>query len=75
MKKIILMILILLISIYSYGKIVASLEEVSKPQMMAISENYFLITEGSTIFIYSTKDFSFVKKFGKAGEGPREFKI
>ncbi len=75
MKKLILMILIILISIYSYGKVIATLEEISKPQMMAVSEKYFLITEGSTIFIYSTKDFSFVNKFGKAGEGPREFKI
>ncbi len=75
MKKIILLILIILISLYSYGKVAAAFEEVSKPQMMAVSGDYLLITEGSTIFIYSTKDFSFIKKFGKPGEGPREFKI
>ncbi len=68
-------VLSLLISFFAYGKVVTTLERISKPQMISVSENYFLITEGSTIFIYSMKDLSFVRKFGKAGEGPKEFKV
>jgi uncharacterized protein YlbG (UPF0298 family) len=33
------------------------------------------VTQEATVFIYSLKDFKLVKKFGKAGEGPREFRI
>jgi hypothetical protein len=32
------------------------------------------LTEGAAIFIYSLKDFKLIKKFGRDGEGPREFK-
>jgi len=31
------------------------------------------ISDGPTIFIYSLKDYSLIKKFGKEGEGPQEF--
>lgn len=31
------------------------------------------ITHGTSIYIYSLKDFKLVKKFGKQGEGPSEF--
>jgi len=75
MRKLIVFTLILLSSICIYGKVVASFEEISKPQMMSINEDYLLITEGHSIFVYSTKDYSLIKKFGRAGEGPKEFKI
>ncbi|MEN8154668.1 MAG: hypothetical protein ABFR75_11665 [Acidobacteriota bacterium] len=75
MKKILLFILLILISFLAQGKVVASLEEISQPKMMSLSKDYLLITEGSSIFVYSMKDFSLVKKFGKEGEGPKEFKV
>jgi hypothetical protein len=39
-----------------------------------MDDTQYYITEGASIFIYSFKDHKLVGKFGKAGEGPREFK-
>ena len=75
MKKIILILLMLLIALTLPGKVLTQLEELAKPQLISVSKDYFLITEGATIFVYSMKDHKLVKKFGKAGEGPKEFKI
>ncbi len=71
MSKKYLFIIFILISFLTYGKVVTALEEISQPKMMSISKDYLLITEGSSIFVYSMKDFSLVKKFGKEGEGPK----
>jgi hypothetical protein len=38
-----------------------------------VDENQMYITENTTIFIYSLKDFKLMKKFGKEGQGPQEF--
>ena len=65
----------ILIALALPGKVLTQLEEVLKPQLISVSKDYFLINEGATIFIYSMKDHKLVKKFGKAGEGPKEFKI
>jgi hypothetical protein len=46
-----------------------------KPQIMDMSSDKLFISEAPTIYIYSLKDFSLIKKFGKGGEGPREFKV
>ncbi len=75
MKKTIILTLIILLSLHTFGKVVASLEDISKPQMISISKDYILITEGHSIFVYSKKDYTLTKKFGKAGEGPKEFKV
>lgn len=57
------------------AKKVATLNEILKPDMLAVGNNRIYITEGAAVSIYSLKDFHLVKKFGKEGEGPREFKI
>lgn len=75
MKKIILIILLLIIALTLQGKVMVQLEDLSKPQLLSVSKDYFLITEGASIYVYSRKDMSLLKKFGKAGEGPKEFKI
>jgi len=75
MKKIIAFSLLFSLFIFVNGKKLTTLNEISKPNMLSIEGNNFLITEGTSVFIYSLKDFSLVKKFGKEGEGPREFKI
>jgi hypothetical protein len=56
------------------GKI-ATLEGLMRPDAIDIGNNRIYITEGTTIYIYSLEDFRLLKKFGKAGEGPREFRI
>ena len=75
MKKIIFLLIILLLVILTHAEKIAELEELMKPQIIDMSNNNLYVSEGSSIYIYSLKDFSLIKKFGKEGEGPREFKI
>lgn len=51
------------------------LEEINQPQFIAVDDHQCYIAENATVYIYSLKDFSLVKSFGKEGEGPREFKL
>jgi len=51
-----------------------SLENIYQPSMFLVNYDKIYILENATIYIYSLKDFKLVKKFGKAGEGPQEFK-
>lgn len=57
------------------AKKLANLPELLKPQRMVIDGNKLFIVEGTSIYIYSLKNYKLVKKFGKMGEGPGEFKI
>jgi hypothetical protein len=54
---------------------VIPMPELMKPEALFFDGTQIYITEGTTIYIYSLKDFKLVKKFGKAGEGPQEFMI
>ena len=49
--------------------------ELLSPELIRVDENKIYITEKANIYIYSKKDFKLVKKFGKKGAGPEEFKI
>jgi hypothetical protein len=51
------------------------LPEVLKPELIRVDDTQLYITEGASIYIYSLKDFKLIKKFGKEGEGPQEFKV
>lgn len=75
MKKPILLFVILLLSLGISAEKIAELPEVLKPDQIDVGHNRLFVSQGATIYIYSLKDFSLLKKFGKAGEGPREFKI
>jgi hypothetical protein len=48
--------------------------EIFNPMSIKVDENQIYITQGVEIFIYSKKDIKLLTKFGKEGEGPREFK-
>jgi hypothetical protein len=45
------------------------------PDSITVDKNRIYITDGAAISIYSREDFKLIKKFGKKGEGPREFKV
>lgn len=75
MKKIIFLLIIIFLVLFAHAKKIADLPDLMKPQIMDMSSDKLFISEGTTIYIYSLKDFSLFKKFGKAGEGPREFKV
>jgi hypothetical protein len=44
------------------------------PDHIYLSDHYLYVTQVTTIYIYSLKNYKLVKKFGKQGEGPQEFK-
>lgn len=75
MKRVIILFCILAVSLTGYAKNVAVLSDLMKPERMVIDDNQIYVTEGTSIFIYNLKDFKLKKKFGKAGEGPQEFKV
>lgn len=60
----------LLMPLFSEG---VTIDGISKPSMMVVNDGKLYILEKTTIFIYSLKDFKLIKKFGRQGEGPREF--
>ena len=57
------------------GKKVAVLEEVSRPDMMAMGDGRLYIQERANIYVFDLKDYKLITRFGKEGEGPKEFKI
>ena len=65
----------LVISFTLQAKILADLPELMNPQRMVVDGNQLFIVEGTSIYIYLLKDYKLIKKFGKPGEGPGEFKI
>jgi hypothetical protein len=75
MKKILIVVIINLIFILpAYSTKIAVFKELTKPETLCLDEIQYYITEGASIWIYSLKDHKLVGRFGKAGEGPREFK-
>ena len=75
MKKILVVVMVnLLFTVLAYPKKIAVLNELTKPETLCMDDTQYYITEGAAIFLYSFKDHKFIGKFGKAGEGPREFK-
>jgi hypothetical protein len=45
------------------------------PDSITVDNHYIYITDGEIIYIFSMDDFKLKTKFGKEGEGPKEFKI
>jgi hypothetical protein len=74
MKKLILILLIFFVLVIegSVTKVI-SLEGHSRPTYLAVDQNNFFITDFPSIYIYSLTDYTLKKKFGKRGEGPKEF--
>ncbi len=76
MKKVVFFILLIAVTVcgYSNNNVVATMEEFGKPESVTFGNGYMYVLEGTTIYIYKESDFTFVKKFGKNGEGPGELK-
>lgn len=73
MKKLYLGILMLFLSVIVFAGQVIPLPDLQKPENIIVDKNQILITEFPYVYIYDLKTLKLVKKFGKAGEGPREF--
>ncbi len=85
MRKILLLLILLLLAFLLSSEVkppskplmkkLASFPDILKPGMIIVRGGRLFVTEGATVSIYSMKDFILIKKFGKPGEGPREFKL
>lgn len=54
---------------------VVPLPEVNQPDTVVVDANHVYVVDKYVISIYSLKDFTLVKKLGRRGEGPGEFRI
>jgi hypothetical protein len=72
-KKLILLIIFIWTCFTLDGKVVP-LPDLMKPESIQLDDNQFYISEGTSIYIYNFDNFKLVKKIGKEGEGPEEFK-
>ena len=46
-----------------------------KPNFLRVSSDGIFIFEGATVYMYSIENLSFIRKFGREGEGPGEIKL
>ena len=73
MKKSIMFLIFLLAAAFIFADKLAVLHEVIAPGHLVVDGNRFYITStDTTVYVYSTVDFKFIKKFVKNGEGPGE---
>jgi hypothetical protein len=72
MKKPILGLIILAISISLLSQPGRVLTELINPSMIDTDGERLFILDGVTVYAYSLKDFQLLNKFGKRGEGPGE---
>jgi len=49
--------------------------DLKRPGSIAVDSDGIFVNDGAEIYIYSPVDFKLLKRFGKAGEGPMEFKV
>jgi hypothetical protein len=73
-KQIIISALILCFCSSVNAKKIADFPGINKPYQFEVYDDHIYIGEKSTISIYWLKDFTLIKKFGRIGEGPGEFK-
>jgi hypothetical protein len=55
------------------GDNVIPMKELNNPATIIVDGGQVLIAEFPVVYVYSQKDFSLITKFGKQGDGPREF--
>lgn len=76
MKKILILSFILISSLFIniYASEPVGLPELTRPSMFIVNYDRIYVLEEATVRVYSLEDFTLIKKFGRAGEGPKEFK-
>jgi hypothetical protein len=70
----VLLMVFLMVS-FAFAAKVVSLTDFYTPSQLEVDDEQFYVVEKAVVFIYSLKDFNLKTKFGKAGEGPQEFKL
>lgn len=72
-RNIFISIVIIAFSFNLTGKVVR-LPDLNNPESIVIDDDKAYVVEKTSVYIYSLKDFTLIKKFGKPGAGPGEFK-
>ena len=75
MKKFLFIITFLvLLGVFSLAdtEVIKLNDNIMKPDQIVAGDGFIYITEGTSISVFSGKDFKFISKFGKKGEGPGE---
>jgi len=72
--KVLIILICLLFAVSLFGEKITTFSRLSKPEFIKVGENLFCINEGAVVLLYDLKDFKLIKKFGRKGEGPGEFK-
>ena len=75
MRSAIIIFLILLCFQMIPAKFVAVLSDVYNQGSIDVDKDHIYIVQEASIFIYSIYDFRLIRKFGKKGEGPKEFRL
>jgi hypothetical protein len=71
-KSVVIWIVLTMIPLVLTGKVV-NLPQLVNPFSITAEGDKLYITERTTVYIFSAKDFKLLKKFGQQGEGPGEF--
>ncbi len=74
MKRIVFMLVLFLLTVFSASARVVSLEGCVRPRAVAVDDTRLYVAEKTEVLVYSLEDFSLLHRFGKEGEGPREFR-
>ncbi len=75
MRRIILLLVLLMLSVSSIGATKIIPLDLFKPFRIRCDGEKIFIGQEAMIYVYSAKDYKLLSKFGKAGEGPQEFKL
>lgn len=73
MRKFIFLIIVMAFIQPVFAEKIATLPDLANPKIIIFEGDEIIISERIKIYIYSLKDFKLRKKFGRAGEGPKEF--
>lgn len=76
MKKFLLIFVCLVVAgggVFAFEPVLMT--DLEKPDSLTVDDKHLYITDQAWVFVYSLKDFKLVKRFGKAGEGPAEFRV
>jgi hypothetical protein len=57
-----------------FPMVVATFPEMVKPIELKIDDSYIYISDQNSVFVYNKNNYALVKRLGKKGEGPGEYK-
>ena len=67
--------LLILVALPLMADRIVPMPDVLNPETISMDNKQLYITENANVYIYSLKDFKLIRKFGKAGSGPKEFLV